>query len=93
MSHENVSDNKTRKWRKQSSSTDQLIRANKCVKIRISNSKEVKIMTTLLIGKQERNGAKSSRETCRMLRLRRPHRGRILHGKIGIHGGDILQNQ
>ena len=26
-------------WRKQSSSTDQFIRANKCVKIRISNSK------------------------------------------------------
>ena len=35
---------------------------------------------------------KSSRETCRMLRLRRPHHGRIPHGKIGIHGGGIVQS-
>ena len=35
---ENVSDSMSI-WRKQSSSTDQFIRANKCVKIRISNSK------------------------------------------------------
>ena len=49
-------------------------------------------MITLLIGKQEENGTKSSRETCRMLRLRRPHHGRIPHGKIGIHGGGILQS-
>ena len=53
---------------------------------------EVKIMTTLLIGKQDGNGFKSNRETCRILRLRRPHHGRIPHGKIGINGGGILQN-
>ena len=47
MSHENVSDYKTSIWQKQSSSTDQLIRANKCVKILISNSKEVRITITL----------------------------------------------
>ena len=34
----------------------------------------------------------SSRETCRILRLGRPHHGRIPHGKIGIHGGGILQS-
>ena len=89
---ENVSDYKTSIWRKQSSSTDQFIRANKCVKIRISNSKEVKIMTTLLIGKQGGNCTKSSRETCRILHLRRPHHGRIPHGKIGIHRGGIHQS-
>ena len=89
---ETVSDCKTRVWQKQSSSTHQFIRANKCVKIRISNLKDVKIMITLLIGKQDENGTKSSRETCRILRLRRPHHGRIPHCKIGIHGGGILQN-
>ena len=56
---ENVSDYKTSIWRKQSSSTNQFVRANRCVKIRISNSKEVKIMITLLIGKQDGNGFKS----------------------------------
>ena len=89
---ENVSDYKTSIWRKQSSSTNQFIRANKCVKIRISKSKDVKIMITLLIGKQDENGTKSSRKTCRILRLRRPHHGRILHGKIGLHGGGVLQS-
>ena len=49
-------------------------------------------MTTLLIGKQDGNGIKSSRETCRILRLRRLLHGRIHHGKIGIHGGGFLQN-
>ena len=53
---------------------------------------EVKIMITLLIGKQDGTGAKCSRETCRILRLRRPHLGRIPHSKIGIHGGGILQS-
>ena len=89
---ENVSDNKTSLYRKQSSSANQFIRANKCVKIRISNSMEIKIMIMLLIGKQDGNGTKSSRDTCRILRLRRPHHGRIPHGKIGIHGGGILQS-
>ena len=46
---ENVSECKTSIWQKQSSSTNQFIRANKCVNIRISNSKEVKIMIPLLI--------------------------------------------
>ena len=55
---ENVSHYKISTWRKQISSTNQFIRANKCVKIRISNSKEVKIMTTLLIGKQDGNDTK-----------------------------------
>ena len=35
---------------------------------------------------------KSSRETCRKLRLRRPPHGRIPHGNIGTHGGGILQS-
>ena len=39
-------------------------------------------MTTLLIRKQDGNDTKNSRETCRILRLRRPHGGRIPHGKI-----------
>ena len=73
-------------------STNQFIRANKCTKIRISNSKEVMTMITLLIGKQDGNGTKTSRETCRMLRLRRPHHGRIPYGKFGIHGGGMLQS-
>ena len=90
--HENASDYKTNSWQKQDSSTHQSIRANKCALVRISNSKEVKIMTTLLIGKQDGNGTKSSRETCHILRLRRHHHGRIPHGKIGILGGGILQN-
>ena len=51
--NENVSGYNTSIWRKQSSSTNQFIRAHKCVKIQISNSKEVKIMTTLLTGKQD----------------------------------------
>ena len=75
-----------------SSSTHQLIRANKCVKIQINNLKDVKIMITLLIGKQDGHGTKDSRETCRIFRLRRPHHGRIPHGNIGIHGGGILQS-
>ena len=90
--NENVSDYKTNIWQKQSSSTHQSIRVNKGVKIRMNKLKEVKNMTTLLIGKQDGNGIKSSRETCRILRLRRLHHGRIPHGKIGIHGGGILQN-
>ena len=90
--YETVSDNKTSSWQKQSSSTHQFIRASKGVKIRINNSKEVKIMTTLLIGKKDGNGTKSSRETCRILRLRRLYHGRLPHGRIGIPGGGILQN-
>ena len=38
------------------------------------------------------NGTRSSRETCRILRLRRPRHGWIPHGNVGIHGGGILQN-
>ena len=49
-------------------------------------------MTTLLIGQQDGNGTQSSTETCRILRFRRPHHGRILHGKIGIYGCGSLQN-
>ena len=48
--NKNVSDFKTSISQKQSSSTHQFIRGNKGVKIRITNSKDVKIMTTWLIG-------------------------------------------
>ena len=48
-------------------------------------------MTTLLIGRQDGSGTKSSRETCRILRLRRLRHGRIPH-RNGIPGGGILQN-
>ena len=34
-------------------------------------------MTTLLIGRQEGNGIKSSSETCHILRLRRLHHGKF----------------
>ena len=88
----NVSDYKTSIWRKQSSSTHQFIRANKYVRIRINNSMKVKIMITLWIGKQDGDGTTSSRETCRILRLRRPHHGRIPQCKIGNHGGGILRS-
>ena len=43
----------------------------------------------VLDGKQDGNSVKNSRES--RFRLRRLH-GRILHGNIGIHGADILQN-
>ena len=45
-----------------------------------------------VVGQQDGHGTKSSRETCRILRLRRPHHGRIPQGKIGVHGGGILQS-
>ena len=48
-------------------------------------------MTMLLIGKQDGSGIKSSKETCRILRLRRLHHGRIPLGN-GIPGGGLLQN-
>ena len=57
-------------------------RANTRVKIRISNSKEVKNMITLLIVKQDWNGTKSSRETCRILRLRRHIMAEFLMAKL-----------
>ena len=60
-------------WRRQSSSTNQFIRLNKGVKIRLSISKEVKNTTTLLIRKQDGNVTKSSSETCHIHRLRRLH--------------------
>ena len=41
------------------------IHPNKDIKIGINNSEEMKIMTTWLIGKQNGNGFKSNRETCR----------------------------
>ena len=48
-------------------------------------------MTMLLIGRQDGSGIQSNRETCRILRLRRPRHGKIPHGKIGIHGGVIFK--
>ena len=57
-----------------------------------SNLKEVKTTIRLLIGKQDGNCAKSSRETCRILRLRRPHHVRIPYCNIGIHGCGILRS-
>ena len=50
---------------------------NKDVKIRINDFKDLKNMTTLLIERQDGDGIRSSRETCRILRLRRLHRGKI----------------
>ena len=79
-------------WQKRSSSIHESTQVNKDVKIRINNLKDAKIVTTWLIGKQDGSGSKSSRETCRILRLRRLHHGRIPHGIIGIPGGGILQN-
>ena len=35
---------------------------------------------------------KEQQETCRILRLRRPHHGRTPQGKIGIHGGPFIQS-
>ena len=49
---------------RQVSSTNQLIRANKCVKIRISNSKEVKIMTRNVIPTLRRGACSCLRKDC-----------------------------
>ena len=91
MSCENVSDYKTNSWQKQVSSIHPSNQVNEDVKIRINIWKDVKHMTMLLIGRQDGSGMKWNRKTCRILRLRRLH-GRILHGKMRIPGGGILQN-
>ena len=48
-------------------------------------------MTTLLIERQDGGGFRSSRETCRILRLRRLHHGKIPLGN-GSHDGGIPRN-
>ena len=53
------------------------IRANKDVKIRINNSKEVKIVTALLFAKQEMIRRAAGRLVVK-LRLRRPHHDRMM---------------
>ena len=90
--NENVSDYKTSLWRKQSSSTNQFIRANKCVKIRISNSKEVKITITLLIGKMMEMVQREAGEPAAYFVFVVCIMTEIPYGKIGIYGGDILHS-
>ena len=63
----------------------------KDVKNRINNFKDLKTMTTSLIGRQDGSGFRSSRETCRILRLRRLHHGKTLLCS-GSHGGGIPRN-
>ena len=48
-------------------------------------------LTMLLINRQDGGGIRSSRETCRILRLRFLHRGKIPLGN-GSHGGGIPRN-
>ena len=87
--HENVNDYKTNSWQQKSSSLHPSTQVNKEVKIRINNFKDLKNMTTLLIERLDGGGKRSSRETCRTLRLRRLHHGKIPFGN-GSHGGGIL---
>ena len=65
--------------------------ASKDVKIRINNFKDLRNMTTLLIERQVGGGIRSSKETCRILRLHRLHHGKIPLGN-GSHGGGIPRN-
>ena len=91
MFHENVSDYKTRVWQKQGSSTNQFIRANKR---RQNPSQQFDGSEDYDYVVDRKTGWKWYKEQQgdRILRLRRPHHGRIPHEKIGIHGGGILQN-
>ena len=91
MFHENVIDCKTNSWQQEGSSLHPSTLVNKDVKIRINNFKDLDNMTTLLIERQDGGGIRSSRETCRMLRLRRPHHGKIPLGN-GSHGGGISRD-
>ena len=75
-------------WQQKGSSLHPSTQVTKDVKIRI---KDLKNMTTLLIGRQDGGGSRSSRETCCMLRLRRLHHGKIPLGN-GSHGGGIPRN-
>ena len=58
---------------------------------RINNFKDLKNMTTLFVERQDGGGILSSRETCRILRLRRLHHGKIPLGN-GSNGGGIPRN-
>ena len=89
--NENVNDYKTNSWQQKGSSLHPSTQVNKDVKIRINNFKDLKNMTTLLIERQDGGGIRSSRETCRILRLRRLHHGKIPLGN-GSHGGGIPRN-
>ena len=86
MFHKNVSDYKTNSWQQKGSSIHPSTQVNNDVKIRINDVKDLKNMTMLLIGRQDGSGIRSTRETCRMFRLRRLHHGRIPFGN-GIPGG------
>ena len=90
--NENVGNHETNIWRTPSSPTRQSIQGNNNVKIRISSSKEVKNTITLSTEEQDGNGIRSSWETSRILRLRRPHHGRLPLGKIGVPHGGIAQS-
>ena len=89
--HENVNDYKTNSWQQKSSSLHPSTQVNKDVKIQINNFKDLTNLTTLLIERQDGGGIMSSRETCRILRLRRLHHAKILLGN-GSHGGGIPSN-
>ena len=88
--NENVNDCKTNSWQQKGSSLHHT-HVNKDVKIRINNLKDLKNMTSLLIERQDGGGTRSSRETCRILLLRRLHHGKIPLGN-GSHGGGIPRN-
>ena len=87
--NENVNDHKTNSWKGISSHPSAQV--NKDVKIRINNFKDLKKITTLLIERQDGGGARSSREKCRILRLRRLRLGKTLLGNES-HGGGIPRN-
>ena len=90
--NENVNDYKTKSWQQQGSSLHPSMQENKDVKIQINNFKDLKKMTTLLLIERQDGGViRSSRETCRILRLRRLHHGKIPLGN-GSHGGGISRN-
>ena len=78
--NEIANDSKTNSWQHKGSSLHPTTQVNKDVKIRINNFKDLKNMTALLIGRQDGGGFRSSKETCRILRLRRLHHGKTLHG-------------
>ena len=78
-------------WQQKGSSLHRSTQVNKDVNIRINNFKDLKNMTTLLIEKQDGVGFRSSRETCRILRLCLPHHGKIPLGN-GSHGGGTPRN-
>ena len=89
--NENANDCKTNSWQQNGSASHTSTQVMKDVKIRINNFKDLKNMTTLLIGRLDGGGFRSNREVCRILRLRRLYHGKTLLGN-GSHGGGISRN-